>query len=94
MSSFGLKDRCTQNLDIRLLLWEGKYVDVFVNGQKEKRFRGQSKEQLAAKPVKYLTRFGRYLSIGFDKLAGHLSMKHQGIDAENLPLVKPSLQIC
>ena len=56
-----------------------------MNGQKEKRFRGQSKEQLAAKPVKYLTRFGRYLIIGYDPAAGHLTLFFNGTDVSTLP---------
>ena len=46
------------------------------------------------KPVKYVTEQGMYLSIVYDLLAGHLTMKWQGLDAEKLPPIKEILQIC
>ena len=47
---------------------------------------GVTKERLAAKPIKYvLNGTQRYLSIGYDLAAGHLTIKHEGVDAIKLP---------
>ena len=53
-----------------------------------------SKEQLAAKPVKFMTECGRHLSIGFNLETSQLTLKHNGDDLENLPLLKKELRIC
>ena len=66
---------------------------IYVNGRKENRFRFKDQEALVARPIKYVTKSGMHLSITYNLLAGHLSMRHQGIDAEKLPLVKQSLLI-
>ena len=73
---------------------EHRKIEVWVNGEREKEIKVESQEALAANPIKYVTKSGRNLSIAFDKLAGHLSMKHQGFDAEKLPPVEQSLEIC
>ena len=39
----------------------------------------------AAKPFKHITKFQRYLSIGYDLNAGHLTMIHHGVNVEKLP---------
>ena len=44
-----------------------------------------SKEQLAAKPFKFMTEFGRHLSISFNLKAAQLTLKHNGDDVEKLP---------
>ena len=47
---------------------------------------GVTKERLAAKPIKYvLNGTQRYLSIGYDLAAGHLTIKLEGVDAVKLP---------
>ena len=47
---------------------------------------GVSKEDLAAKPLKYVLGKNQWhLSIGFDLEAGHLTMKLEGTDAARLP---------
>ena len=44
---------------------------------------------LATKPVKYLLKqFQKYLSIGYDMVRGHLTMKYDGADVEKLPMSK------
>ena len=99
-SSFGIIDKYSHNTDIRLKYFRGVRTDknyssiiVFVNGKEEEEIPVESQEALAAKPIKCVTKKGRHLSIGFDKLAGHLFMMHQGVNAENLPVVIPRLQI-
>ena len=53
-----------------------------------------SKDRLAAKPVQYVLKDSqRQLSIGYDLAAGHLTLSHEGIDAEKLPPVAKDLQI-
>ena len=47
----------------------------------------------AAKPIKHVTRFQRYLSIGYDLVAEHLTLKHQGVNVEQLPPPRPSQEI-
>ena len=54
----------------------------------------ESQAALAAKAIKHITKSGMHLSIAYNLLAGHLSMKRQGVDVEKLPPVKPCLQIC
>ena len=44
-----------------------------------------SKEQLAGKPFKFMTKCGRHLSIGFNLKTSQLILKHNGDDLENLP---------
>ena len=45
-----------------------------------------TKERLAAKPIKYVLKgTQRYLSIGYDLAAGHLTIKLEGVDAVKLP---------
>ena len=39
----------------------------------------------AAKPFKHVTKFQRYLSVSYDLAAGHLTMKHHGVNVEKLP---------
>ena len=51
-----------------------------------------TKERLAAKPIKYVLKgTQRYLSIGYDLAAGHLTIKHEGVDAIKLPPPTKSL---
>ena len=53
---------------------------------------GVTKERLAAKPIKYVLKgTQRYLSIGYDLAAGHLTIKHEGVDAIKLPPPTKSL---
>jgi len=47
---------------------------------------GVTKERLSAKPIKYVLKgTQRYLSIGYDLAAGHLTIKLEGVDAVKLP---------
>ena len=53
------------------------------------------KESLADKPLKYVLKASqRYLSIGYDLAANHLTMKLQGVAANKFPLAPKSVQIC
>ena len=52
-----------------------------------------SKSQLATKRIKYLTRFGRYLIIGFDLAADHMTLHFNGTDVSTLPVPELSLEI-
>ena len=61
---------------------------IYVNGRKENKFRFKGQEALVAKPVKHVTEHGMYLSIAYDLLADHLTLKQQGHDVEKLPPVK------
>ena len=47
----------------------------------------------AAKPLKWVTKHGWYLSIYYDWKADHLKMKLQGVDVEKLPLTKQNEKI-
>ena len=53
-----------------------------------------SKEKLAGKPFKFMTKCGRHLSIGFNLKTSQLTLKHNGDDVENLPEVEKELRIC
>ena len=59
-----------------------KGISIFVNGQEEKRIEDWTitKEKLAIKPIKYLTRFGRYLAIGWNMEDNHLTLYFNGVD--------------
>ena len=96
-SSFGLKDRYTENLDIKLELVEHVLSGIIIwfNGRKEKLIDDDSirKEKLAAKPFKFRTRHGRYLGIGFDLVARHLILHFNGVDVSTLPVPELSLDI-
>ena len=46
------------------------------------------KKLATAKPFRWVTKHGWYLSIYYDWKADHLKMKLQGVDAEKLPLAK------
>ena len=85
-------------------------IDIIIDGKRENSSRGGddthsdttrsipgriTREFLAAKPIKYALKDGqRWLCIGYDLAAGHLTMKHHGIDAKKLPTAAKSLQIC
>ena len=93
-SSFGLRDMFTLNVDIELLLMKNKReLSVWVNGKEEKQRHNTSKEQLAAKPVKYLTRSRRYLIIWYDLQADHMMMSFNGTDVSTLPIPELSEEI-
>ena len=64
-----------------------KVDDMGPNGRNDPRsIPGVTKERLAAKPIKYvLNGTQRYLSIGYDLAAGHLTIKLEGVDAVKLP---------
>ena len=90
-TSFGIIDKYNENTDISLIDARQTYVksiEIIINGQTEKMIDNQSNEALAAKPVKRVTKHGMYLSIGYNLLAGHFTLKQQGHDAEKLPPVK------
>ena len=53
-----------------------------------------SKEKLAGRPVKLMTKCGRHLCIGFNLEAAQLTLKHNGEDVEKLPQVEKKLQVC
>ena len=54
-----------------------------------------TKASLAEKPLKYVQADNeKYLSIGFNLKADHLTLKQQGVDAEKLPPVERLIQIC
>ena len=54
-----------------------------------------SKERLAAKAVKLVTKCGRHLSIGCNPKTAELTLKHNGDDVESLPEVeKEPPKIC
>ena len=53
-----------------------------------------SRERLAVKPVKLMTKYGRHLSIGFNLKTAQLTLKHNGDDVEKLPEVEKKLLIC
>ena len=69
-------------------------LDIVVDGQSENNDnnsitvrsivdRSDSKESLAMEPIRYMLKESqRYLSIRYDSFAGHLTMKHQGVDAD------------
>ena len=46
-----------------------------------------------AKPLRWVTKDGWYLSIHWDLEKDHLVMKCQGVDAETLPLAKQNENI-
>ena len=47
-----------------------------------------TKESLAAKPLKFVLQSNqKYLSIGYDLVGGHLTLKQQGVEVEKLPPV-------
>ena len=64
-----------------------KVDDMGYDGRNDPRsIPGVTKERLAAKPIKYvLNGTQRYLSIGYDLAAGHLTIKLEGVDAVKLP---------
>ena len=89
-------DKYTENLDVRLVLWLGsRELAIWINGQCEKRIEDRSltKDKLARKPIKYVTRFQRYLSIWFDLTADHLMMKFNGVNVLKLPAPELSPEI-
>ena len=67
---------------------------VEVNGKREKDIQDESlsKEKLAGKPLKFMTEFGRRLSIGFNLETAQLILKHNGQDVEKLPKAEEFLQ--
>ena len=98
-SDFGFKDRNTANVNIKIYLNENvgcKGILVEVNGKQENRIKDESlsKEQLAEKPVKFMTEFGRHLSISFNLKKAQLTLKHNGEDVEKLPEAQKELKIC
>ena len=52
-----------------------------------------SREGLAGKPIKLITKCGRHLSVSFDLETDQLTLKHNGEDVEKLPKVEKVLQI-
>ena len=88
-ASFGLKDKFTENLDIRLEYSSGGAIHIFINGHDEEVKREEEKslvkERLAAKPFKFVTRSQRYLSIGYDLSADNLTLLFNGEDVSRLP---------
>ena len=101
-SEFGIKHRRKPNVNIKVKLseWKGhKYIYVDVNGKgnwDKDRIKDEnlSKERLAVKPFKLITKFGRRLSIGFNLKTAQLTLKHNGDDVESLPEVEKELRIC
>ena len=100
-STFGIEDKFTDNVEVKLELMENpEYGGILISvngGEERKRIEDPSvtKERVAAgKPIKHVTKRGWHLSFHFDWKAGHLTMKHQGVNAEKLPPVIPSQQIC
>ena len=84
----------TLNVDILLFLdTDSGKLDIDVNGKTEKQIHNTSKEQLAAKPVKYLTRSRRYLIIWYDLQADHMMMSFNGTDVSTLPIPELSEEI-
>ena len=90
-SNFGIKDKNTpENLDIKIK-HEGDAdsgnIRVYLDGSVEAIVYGTwTKERLAAKPLKCtLMKSQRYLSIGYDLVADHLTMRYQGIESAKLP---------
>ena len=102
MSEFGIKHRRRPNVNIKVKLCEregDKFLFVDVNGKRDFRLdpiraKKLSKERLAAKPFKLITKFGRRLSIGFNLKTAQLTLKHNGDDVESLPEVEKELRIC
>ena len=64
-----------------------KVDNTIISGKNDPRsIPGVTKERLAAKPIKYVLKgTQRYLSIGYDLAAGHLTIKLEGVDAVKLP---------
>ena len=100
-SDFGLKYREKPNVNIKIRLRDkecDKFLFVDVNGKSvwKDRIKDESlsKERLAGKPLKYMTEFGRHLSIGFNLETAQFTLKHNGNDVEKLPEVEKELRIC
>ena len=95
-SDFGFKDRLTDNVNVKVKLYE-KYMFVDVNGIHEMKHNVNddtlSREGLAGKPIKLITKCGRHLSVSFDLETDQLTLKHNGEDVEKLPKVEKVLQI-
>ena len=72
-----------------------KGISVDIDGQIKKiSDSSMSKERLASKPFKIITKCGRRLSVGFNLEAAQLTLKHNGENVEKLPEVEKKLQIC
>ena len=97
-SEFGFKDRKTANANIKVALREdvgNKYINVDIDGEREKQIKDESlsKEGIAGKPVKLMTKCGRHLAISFNLKTSQLILKHNGEDVEKLPEVEKELNI-
>ena len=90
-------DRYTDNVDIKLTLYENKDISITIDGQWNKiADPSLSKKRLAVRPVRYVHQGSqRYLSIGYNLVAKHLTLKQHGVDAEKLPPVPAKIpEIC
>ena len=75
--------------------WYTVGLDIIVDGMDEgnkgewtRTIKDITKESLAEKPIKYmLLDSQRFLNIGYNMMAGHLTMKLLGVDATKLPLL-------
>ena len=104
MSSYGIQDKFIDNTDIKLKLDHRDILEkteIDVNGKEENYEKSMFNsfylgvdekpapvKLAAAKPIKWVTKDGLYLSIHYDWKADHLTMMLQGVDAEKLPLAK------
>ena len=99
-SEFGSKTRKTANFNVKIRMNEkegAKFIEVHINGEMENVSydkKSLSKEGIAGKPLKLITKCGRHLSISVNLEAAQLTLKHNGDDVEKLPEVKKELSIC
>ena len=100
MSSFGVKDKFTNNVDTIISFVEENEDEggfhIWAGGHYEDIFDGTlTREKIAAKPVKcVLADSQRHLRIGYDLTAGHLTIKQQGVKTDKLPPARKIQGIC
>ena len=99
MSSFGVQDDQTYNVDIEVTLFINPHnggILIKINGELKHKIVNKSldlKQIAASKPIRLVTYMDTHLSIVYDLAADKWILKQHGVNVEKLPAAKSSLEI-